>query len=379
MNQSKIMFGDLSRRDDGEDALFFSVLGKVLKSGKFILGDCLDEFERGFKDEIGVSDGFVLGVSNGSDAIRISLEVKKILANFREGEVALAANTYFAAAAAIVQSGLKPAFFDVCLETRFPDISTVSAIDVSNVIGVIKSHLYGGADTMNYQILFPSVWILEDASQAHGTKVSDGFVGGRNLTTYSFYPTKNLGAIGEAGAVVSFDDIEYELLKKLRNQGYSDDRTDHDLIGFNARLSELQAGFLAAKLIRFNERFRRRIEIYERYRDNLSNLSDYLHFFTYQKEVCSSHYLVQVYIRNELAVSVKERLQTKNIFCGSHYPKPLHMQKAFGFLGYSKGDFPNSEKLSNHALSLPNHPELTDSEIDYVSESLIQVLKQDCN
>jgi dTDP-4-amino-4,6-dideoxygalactose transaminase len=376
MGHSKVVFGDLSRRQSQDDDLLLSVLERVLASGKYLLGDFLRDFEREFKELLEIVDGYVLGVSNGSDAIRIALEAKKILNKQQTGKVALAANTYYAAAASIVHSGLTPTFFDVSLETRFPNSATLNHVNSSNIIGVVKSHLYGGADTLNYGDFFPQAWTLEDASQAHGTTLHKGFVGSSNLTTYSFYPTKNLGAIGDAGAIVTFNESEYEVIKKLRNQGVNEERTDHELIGFNARLSELQAGFLVVKMIRFKEKLQRRIQIFERYQQNLGGHEEFLHFFTYPESVFSSHHLVQVLIKNQLAQTVQKNLETKEIFCGRHYPKPLHLQKAFRFLGYREGDFPNSEKLSNQCLSLPNHPELTNAEVDYVSEALIETITQ---
>jgi len=377
MGQSKVVFGDLSRRQSQDDDLLLSVLERVLSSGKYLLGDFLRDFERKFKEMLGLIDGYVLGVANGSDAIRIALEAKKIINEQQTGKVALAANTYYAAASSIVHSGLIPCFFDVSLETRFPNSDTLNCIDSSNVIGVIKSHLYGGADTLSYRDFFTQTWTLEDASQAHGTTLHKSFVGGGNLTTYSFYPTKNLGAIGDAGAIVTFNESEYEVIKKLRNQGVNEERTDHDLIGFNSRLSEIQAGFLVVKMIRFKEKLERRIQVYERYQENLAGYEEFLHFFTYPESVFSSHHLVQVLIKNQPAQLVQKNLETKEIYCGRHYPKPLHLQEAFRFLGYQKGDFPNSEKLSNHCLSLPNQPELTNAEIDEVSEALIGVITQE--
>lgn len=360
-----IPFSNLKARHQKNHEKFVEVFLNSLNNSEFILGSKTREFESQFSKF--TESSFASGVANGSDAIRIALAVKKLP---RNGEVILASNTYFAAAAAVAHSGLIPRFFDVELGTRFPSLEQIKKVRTTNTVGIIRSHLFGSADIVQIDNLTE----IHDCSQAHGTLVDGKHVGKGSLSTFSLYPGKNLGAFGDAGVITTDSQEEYEIINSYRNQGTSEDRYIHEVLGFNSRLDSIQAGVLLIKLGELNRENSRRQEISDLYTRNFMESEETIGLFSSPSNVTNTNHLFQVYLKSADLPQVQKLLLKAGIETGRHYPVPLHLQPAFLYLGYSKGDFPNAEDLALKTLSLPNYPELTNSQVNYVSEELVKAL-----
>ena len=364
----KVPFSDLNIRHAKNIEKFQTVFSNSLSTSEFILGKNVEKFELDFSRF--VNSDFAIGVANGSDALRIGLTIKDLP---REGEVLLAPNTYFAAASAIIQCGLIPRFFDVESSTRFPSGLAISSSISNNTVAIIRSHLFGEADLASAAGLLE----IHDCSQAHGTMIDESHVGKGMLSTFSLYPGKNLGALGDGGVITTDSAREYELTLAFRNQGTRTDKYLHEVIGFNSRLDSIQAGMLSIKLQDLAAENHRRQKIADIYRKNLGSEKDAIRLFSTPHNVASTNHLYQVYLKSSEVSTVQEALQKAGVGTGRHYPIPLHLQPALKFLGYSRGDFPNAEDLANKTLSLPNYPEMTDNQVDYVSEALIEAVTQE--
>jgi dTDP-4-amino-4,6-dideoxygalactose transaminase len=365
MSDLKIPFNRLAERHKPNRDKFTETFSEIIDNSNFILGPEVEKFEKDFANFINAK--YVAGVANGSDAIRIALLSKKLPP---ESNVLIAANSYFAAPAAILHSGLTPKFFDVNIETRLPDINFINSIKDSNTSAIIHSHLFGEVDTVKITDLV----VIHDCSQAHGSKIFQDHVGIGETSTFSFYPGKNLGAFGDAGAISTDNYEEYETLKTLRNQGTSTDRYIHVLPGFNSRMDGLQGSILRIKLRELNRENEIRSQIADRYASNLKNETENIRMFKSNSNTKSTYHLFQVLIKNKPLNDVQKSLLEKGIETGRHYPTPLHLQPAFENLGYIRGDFPNSEMLASGSLSLPMYPELTLDEVDYICENLLSIL-----
>ena len=363
----KIPFNDLYSQHQTLLSQFMTTLEQGIRESAFILGSDVQEFENRFAEWGNFQ--FVVGVANGSDAIRISLSELGI----SQGDnVLVAANTYFAAPAAVSQLKATPVFIDVDLSTRFPSKSNFEVNNHAEIKGIIRSHLFGGADVTDLPTNLDNRIQIHDSSQAHGTLVNGKHIGVDGTATFSFYPGKNLGAMGDAGAITTTSKDLYNKLLKSRNQGTGEDKYLHETLGGNSRLDSLQARILLIKLQFLSENNTLRNNIVGRYRKNLDKSDSRLQFFDYALGVTPSHHLLQIRVTDVKAKSLIEYLKSKDITCGQHYPIPLHLQPAFQFLNYAKGDFPNCEKLANETLSLPLYPGMSNAQIDFVSENIIE-------
>jgi len=360
----EVPFSMLPARHSKNRRKFLKIFKKIIKESDFILGESVEIFESKFSEFVGSK--YAVGVANGSDAIRLALLIKNLPQN---GGVGVAANTYFAAASAIIQAGLIPEFFDVDLMTRFPTEKNITSTLTNNTVALIRSHLYGEVDTCQINQYVE----IHDCSQAHGTLNSGVHVGKGHLSTYSFYPGKNLGAFGDAGMITTDSYDEYQLSKAYRNQGTFSDRYLHEILGFNSRMDTIQAEILRIKLLDLRLQNNRRIDIANLYTKNLSNISPRIRLFSSNQSSKSSFHIFQIFLNDLDLKKVQQFLKNYEIASGRHYPIPLHLQPALKKLGYQKGDFPNAELLARQSLSLPIYPELTDSQVNYVSEKLIEI------
>ena len=361
-----VPFNDLQTLHIANQKNFVKVLEELIVSSEFILGKMVNEFEQLFCSF--TSAKYAVGVANGSDALRIAILSKKFP---RNSSVLVAANTYFAAPAAIIHAGLKPIFFDVQIDTRFPLENDIDSSLTENSVGIIKSHLFGAADTLTIRDLVE----IHDCSQAHGTLINGSHAGKGTTSTFSFYPGKNLGALGDAGLITTDSQEEYNELIAWRNQGTMGDKYLHHIVGFNSRLDSIQAGLLAIKIKNLAVENHQRVLLAKRYEQNLTNKINEVRLFKIPDSVNSTFHLFQIYLEGEDVVEIQNKLTKKGISTGRHYPIPLHLQPAFKSLGYGPGDFPNSEKLAKFSLTLPNFPSMTNSQVDYVCDNLLEILK----
>src|SRR5205814_2130123 len=339
---------------------------KVLVDGRFILGPNVAALEQ----EIAALTGtrFGVGVNSGSDALTLALRALGIGPG---DEVITTPFTYIAPAESIHQMGAKIVFADIDPRTFNLDPAEAAKKMTPRTKAVIPVHLFGQAALMKELMALAGprgIHVVEDCAQAIGAACDGQPVGsfGR-LGCFSFYPTKNLGADGDGGMVVTNDEALAGKLRMLRVHGI-ERRYFHDLHGYNSRLDELQAAILRVKLSRLKQWNARRVEIAARYNAGLKNLPLELPVVASGNTHVYHAYAVLTSRRDEL----QDFLAGRGVPTIIYYPLPLHLQKVYAGLGHRAGDFPTAEAVSRTILPLPIYPELTDDQVDYVSEMVRQ-------
>ncbi|MGE5553668.1 MAG: DegT/DnrJ/EryC1/StrS family aminotransferase [Betaproteobacteria bacterium] len=369
-NRGPIPSFDLTRQNtllaqELEDAL----LG-VIRSGRFILGEQVEALEREIAGRCGVSFG--IGVANGSDALHLALLACGV---WPGDEVITTPFTFFATAGAIARAGARPVFCDVEPETYNIDPSKVAGAITRRTKAIIPVHLFGHpADMAPLQALAREhrLYLIEDAAQAIGAQYGGKPVGSLgDVACFSFFPTKNLGAFGDGGMVVTDNPGLADRVRVLRVHG-SRKKYYHESLGYNSRLDELQAAVLRVKAKYLDGWIARRREIAATYRSVLAQLP--------QVESGTLRLPVErpdsfhVYHQFTLATPARDRLQSylqaQGIGSNVYYPLPLHLQQAFAELGYRQGDFPEAERAAQEVLSLPMFPELSAGEIERVVDAI---------
>ena len=333
----------------------------VLDRTAFILGDAVADFEREYAAFSEV--GHCIGVANGTDALELALRAVGVTAG---DEVVIPANTFIATALAVVRTGATPVLVDVHEDTQLIDVARATDAIGARTKAVMPVHLFGQmADVAGLAGAGPVV--VEDAAQSQGAR-RDGA-----QTTFggtSFYPGKNLGAYGDAGAVVADDDDLARTLRNLRNYG-SDVKYHHPEIGFNSRLDALQAVVLRAKLkrlARWNEQRRTAAARYDALLSGDERIT--LPVTAPGNEHVWHLYVIRVANRDD----VLAKLHAAGIGAGIHYPVPVHLQGAFSHLGHGRGAFPVTEALAESILSLPLFPQITEDQQQLVAETLRSAL-----
>jgi len=334
---------------------------KIIKNSSFVLGDNLDIFEKNFAKFCGSK--YCVGVANGTQAIELAL---KSLGVKSGDEVILPVNTFIATAEAVVNVGATPVFVDVREEDLLIDPEKVEKAISLKTKAIIGVHLFGQpCDVQELRKIASqnNIFFIEDAAQAHGATFKRKSVGSfGKVACFSFYPAKNLGACGDGGAVMSNSKKVCLTVKKLRDHG-GIRKYQHDVVGTNSRLDNLQAAILNIKLKYLRQWNKKRIQNAKYYTKALSNVKGIQFLKQHRDRNSVFHlYVVRTKKRNQLM----EYLKQKNIQVGIHYPAPIHLTKAFHYLSYKKGKFPVAEKASCEILSLPMYPELTKREMDYV-------------
>lgn len=360
-----IPFLDLKAINHRFETEFQNRLQQFLQSGHYILGNEVKLFEANFARYCGTTH--CIGVGNGLDALRLILEGYKILQKLKEGdEVLVAANTYIATILAIKQAGLNPVLIDADPETYNLDLSALKDSLSDKTKAIMPVHLYGQLspmDEIKNIIDGKNILIIEDAAQAHGAKNAEGKRAGNlgHAAAFSFYPTKNLGALGDAGAITTNDEQLAETVAKLRNYGTSS-KYVNELIGFNSRLDELQASFLNCKLPTLDMDNNRRREIAYRYISEVNNPLLVLPKYDGSENHVFHLFVVRVPNRNHFI----DYLDRKGIGHLIHYPIPPHKQEALS--GHLSNSFPGTEKIHEEVLSLPMSPVMHEVEVDKVIE-----------
>lgn len=363
-----IPFVNLDRQYQALRSEIGEAIQRVLDSKAFIQGPFVEEFERSFAAFSG--SRHVVGCSNGTAAITLALEAAGIGLG---DEVITTTHTFAATASAIRSVGGTPVFVDIEREAYTIDIGAVRAAITSRTRAIIPVHIYGTPCDMPALVELASrhgLLIIEDAAQAHGASILGRGVGNYGIAgTYSFYPGKNLGAYGDAGAVVTNDDQLAERLRKLRNHGRSS-KYLHDIVGSNQRMDGLQGAILSVKLSRLARWNLRRRELAARY-DAAFGPHQFKTIQPLADAVPVYHlYVVEVSNRDE----VQQHLVATGIETGVHYPVPLHLQPAFKcFSGVVA--LPVSEAISGRILSLPICGDLDDDEQDRVIEEFLKVAR----
>ncbi len=374
----KIPFVDLKLQHQSIQQEIQQAIEDVLERGDFILGKAVSDFEAAFALHCGAEYG--IGVACGTDAIALGLQACNIGA---PDEVILPANTFVATLIGVLRAGAKPVLVDCDPNTALIDLAAAKNAITSKTKAIVPVHLYGQmvppkqlldlAETHN-------LLIFEDAAQAHLAK-RDGYQAGSlgTAAAYSFYPSKNLGAFGDGGILVTKDKEVAQKMLRLRNYGASK-KYFHIESGTNSRLDTLQAAVLHQKLPYLQGWNGNRLKIAQQYDNELAPLKS-LGITPIENQSGDGHvyhlYVIKVDPQSTLQrEEIQEKLANVGIQTGIHYPIPCHLQPAFSDLGYQMGDFPHSEKLAKQILSLPMYPGLTSSQVKDVVAVIASIVSE---
>ncbi|MCU7495180.1 MAG: DegT/DnrJ/EryC1/StrS family aminotransferase [Ignavibacteria bacterium] len=350
---------------------------EVLESSAFVLGKSVKEFEEQFarvhevKHCIGLSSG-----TDGNHSVLWALGVKV------GDEVIMPVNTFIATAWGVVLNGARPVFVDCDAESANISVPQIEQHITPKTRAVVAVHLYGQAadlDPIRKITDRYKIYLVEDCAQAHLAEYKGKKVGGLSeAASFSFYPGKNLGAYGEAGAATTNNDALAATIRMIREHG-SSEKYRHEIFGHNYRMEGIQGAVLKVKLKYiedWTEKRRNAARLYSQYLNDIEEIKT-------PSEMPYAKHVYHLYViqltrgledeRNRLAEYLKE----SGISTGLHYPIPLHMQKCFSYLGYKAGDFPVAEKLARSGLSLPMFPELKEEQIEYVAKKIRNFFKSE--
>ena len=363
---------DLTRYDEALRRDIAGRVEEVFATGRFVMGPANDEFERAFAAEAGVAHA--IGVTSGTDALLVALMALGVGPG---DEVITSPFTFFASAGTVARLNAVPVFVDIDPATFNLDPSKLEIAIGPRTKAIQPVHLYGQCsdmDGVNEIAVRRGVPVLEDACQAVGARFDDKPAGSlATCAAFSFYPTKNLGAAGDAGAVTTDDPELAARVKSLRLHGASV-TYHHDRVGGNFRMDALQAAVLNAKLPRLPAWTERRRAIAARYGERFAEAARAGRMVPPVEAPGRLHVFHQYVVRVPDRDGVKARLAAKGISSAVFYPIPLHLQDCFESLGYREGDLPESEKAAKEVLALPVFPELTDAEVDRVAEAVLGAL-----
>lgn len=337
----------------------------VVSRADFILGAHLEEFERAFAPFLGVEHA--IGVGSGGDALRLALMALEVGPG---NDVIVPANSYIATALAVSSVGARPVLVDCDPSTYNIDVTRVEAALTPRTRAIIPVHFTGLAADMDPILEVASrhgIPVIEDAAQAHGARYKQRMCGAIGaMGCFSFYPSKNLGAYGDGGMVVTNDRELAERVASLRNYGQSE-KYIHVRKGLNARLDSLQAAVLLVKLKHLAVWNAAREAHARAYRQLLVGVGD----LVFQQCPAYARHIYHLFIvETGRRDALRKYLHDREIQTGIHYPIPIHLQAAYTDLGYREGDFPRAEQLAGRALSLPMFPELTPEQIHYVAAAI---------
>ncbi len=370
---------DLSRQYDSLRDEILAVLERVCASQQFILGAEVGALEQEISRFLGARE--TVGCSSGTEALWLAL----VACGVQAGDTVITTPfSFFASVSAIVRAGARPVFVDVDPKTLnlSPELLEKCLAEAATVRAALPVHLYGQcADMQGLEQLCETykVALIEDAAQAFGAAWQGRKAGTwGDAAAFSFYPTKNLSAYGDAGCVTTNNQAVADRMRRLRNHG-ARERYFHEEIGWNGRLDALQAAVLRVKLKHintWNQARRERAQIYEQLLANSGLLAakgarpapvQLLHTLN-----GASHIYHQFVIRAQRRDQLRAFLTEHGVGSEVYYPLPLHLQKCFAYLGYAEGDFPEAERAAREVLALPMFPELTQDEQEYVIEVIAE-------
>lgn len=358
-----IKFLDLKKINERFDKAFQERFKQFLNSGQYILGNELNTFENDYAKYCGTD--YCLGVSNGLDALILIFRAYIKLGILKIGdEVLVPANTYIASILAVVHAGLKPVFVEPDEKTFNISAKELNKHISKNTKAILVVHLYGQLaemDEINLLAKKQNLLVIEDAAQAHGAINSKGNRAGNlaDAGAFSFYPSKNLGALGDAGAVTTNDVQLAETIKELRNYG-STEKYVHTSLGFNNRLDDIQAAMLSVKLPSLDSDNSRRREVAKKYLSEIKNSKIQLPFYDLSKNHVFHVFVVRVEDRDAF-VSFLEKNDVHYLI---HYPKPAHRQLALA--EYSNLKLPVTDAIHEQVVSIPMSPVMTDAEVSQI-------------
>ena len=344
-------------------------ISETLESGKFILGEQNLAFENEFSEYIGTKYG--IGLNSGTDGLYLAL---KALGIGRGDEVITVSNTYVSTVDAIVRNGAKPVFVDIDLDTYNMNADLLKRSITNKTRAIIPVHLYGQSARLDVIMEIAEengLFVVEDACQAHGATFKGKKVGSfGDMGVFSFYPTKNLGAYGDGGMVVTDKSELLDKLTMLRNNGQRE-KYRHDLLGVNSRLDEIQASILRVKLKHLDNWNQKRRQIASRYKKALADSGVKL-----PDEIFDRQHVFHLFvIRHEKRDALLFELKRNGIPALVHYPVPVHRQPYYTQM-YGEMQLTNTNTAAREILSIPIHPFLGDSQIEYISQLIAGFLKR---
>ncbi|MBE9066278.1 DegT/DnrJ/EryC1/StrS family aminotransferase [Leptolyngbya cf. ectocarpi LEGE 11479] len=377
-NPHFVPFVDLSQQHAPLRPQLLAAMAAVAERGDYILGNAVVQFEQAFAALCGAQLG--VGVGSGTDALTLGLRACGIGPG---DQVILPVNTFVATLIGVLQAGATPVFVDCELDTGLMDLAAAERAITRRTRAIIPVHLYG-------QMVSPSglrslaethgVTIFEDAAQAHGAEregVKTGSIG--LAAAFSFYPSKNLGAMGDGGMVVTQQDLVAQTVRSLRNYGSTRKYYHTDPGGTNSRLDTLQADILNIKLAHLAAWNCDRNRLAQLYDDAFKPLANQgLIPMANQSGGGHVYHLYVIRLTRECPIDrtrLQQELAVADIQSGIHYPVPCHLQPAFHHLGYQPGDFPIAEQLSQEILSLPMYPGMTDDQLAYVAKTVVGLVQ----
>jgi dTDP-4-amino-4,6-dideoxygalactose transaminase len=371
MTSSAVPFVDLVSQLDAIRPEVDRDIAAILSTAAFIGGEYVENFEQAYAEYCGVRH--CIGVGNGTDAIELALRALDIRAG---DEVILPVNTFVATAEAVIRAGATPVFVDVVPDTLLIDPAQVKEALTPRVKALIPVHLYGQMAPMSEIMALADdhdLSVVEDAAQSQGAILAGRRAGSHgHVSATSFYPGKNLGGAGDAGAITTKNDAVARRLRLLANHG-SQEKYNHESLGFNSRLDAMQAAVLLRKLPLLDAWNRRRQEAAACYEELLGDLERVDLPRAIEADAHVWHlYVIRVDRRDEVAF----RLQQDGIGTGIHYPQPIHRLPAFRAMRESWPEFPVAEAAADRLLSLPMFPTITRDEQRRVAESLWRSLEE---
>ena len=363
---NRIQFSDLKMPFTSNQNVMNGIQALVARNG-YILDNEVEHFEKSFASYC--ESNHSVGVATGCDALLCAMEALGI---GKGDEVITVANTFIGTVLPIIRVGATPVLVDCDPQTQQIDPEQVEAAITPRTAAIVPVHLYGRLAPMDELLAIAdknNLFLLEDAAQAHGARYKGKRAGSLGKAAgFSFYPAKNLGAWGDGGAVTTNDSELSAKVSKIRNYG-QEKKYFHDTLGWNSRLDSLQAIVLSEKLKlldQWNENRRTAANwYYERLKD-----SGFCLYHEKPENEAVHHLFVITHKDRDL---LQDKLQSKGIPTGIHYPVPIHQHKCFADHPFAKEEFPHSERQGNELLSLPMHPKLTKNEVDEVCECLLKI------
>ena len=368
-----VPFLDLKAHHAPHREEFLQAIAEVVDRGAFAGGPFVEAFEKDFAAYCGTKHA--VGVASGTDALWLALLAMGVGPG---DEVITVPMTFVATAEAISFTGATPVFVDIDEQTCTMDPGALEAALSPRTKAIIPVHLFGQTADMDPIMDFAArhgLRVLEDAAQAHGAEYKSRRAGSLgHAGCFSFYPGKNLGAFGEAGAVTTDDDDLAARIRMLRDHGQSR-KYHHDLIGWNGRMDGIQGAVLQIKLRYLEEATERRRSRAARYNHALAEAEGLVP----PAEAPERRHVYHLYpVRVSNRDALMDRLVKAGIACGIHYPEPVHLLGAYSSLGLGRGSFPVSERCADEFVSLPMFPELADEQVDLVAKTVCEALRTAC-
>jgi dTDP-4-amino-4,6-dideoxygalactose transaminase len=370
---TKVPFVDLTRIHAPLKEDILKRIGSIIDRSAFVLGPEVDSFERDFAAFVG--SAHAVGVSSGLDALILALKALEIGPG---DEVIVPANTFIATAFAVSSCGAKPILVDCEEESYNIDPAKIEKAITSRTKAILPVHLYGQPADMGPIMDIAKkrgLVVVEDCAQSHGAKYDGKMTGTFGaISCFSFYPGKNLGAMGEGGAIVTADEKLRARVRMFRDVGQRE-KYHHDVIGHNSRLHTVQAAILSAKLPHLMTQTEDRVRAARRYDELMSGIP----YLKLPKNVAGRSHVYHLYVVQTRSPDEREALRKhlndRSVQCGIHYPIPIHMQVAYKGLKQSEGAFPVTEKLARTILSLPMFCGMTEDELTTVAKVVKEFYK----